>query len=58
MTAIPYYNTHAPALAQQYEALSAASVHSWLGHSAHIQCLADSLPNHQVNQRPSYRLTY
>jgi SAM-dependent methyltransferase len=30
MTAIPYYNTHAPALAQQYEALPAASVHSWL----------------------------
>ena len=30
MTAIPYYNTHAPALAQQYESLSAASVHSWL----------------------------
>ena len=30
MTAIPYYNTNAPALAQQYESLSAASVHSWL----------------------------
>ena len=30
MTAIPYYNTHAPALAQQYESLPAASVHSWL----------------------------
>jgi len=30
MTAILYYNTNAPALVQQYEALSAASVHSWL----------------------------
>ena len=30
MTAIPYYDTRAPALAQQYESLSAASVHSWL----------------------------
>lgn len=30
MSALNYYNTHAQLLTQQYESLSAASVHSWL----------------------------